>query len=291
MKKFKNIAIYSSKRSKSVIQIAFQVIEILQSQNINVFVSKSSSIPKNQFNKLHTDTFILENSDLVIAIGGDGTLLSASRIFGSKGLPLLGINLGNLGFLTDIPPQELTKSINSILSGGFVVDERIFLEARLNEKRIQGLALNEAVIHSGSVAQLIEYELQINDKLVYRQKADGIIISTSTGSTGYSLSGDGPILHPNVKGIVLNPMFPHTLNSRPLIVDDSSKIKISIVGKRRAMLSLDSHNFTNLKKGTEVFIQKSPVKLKLIHPLDHDFFSASRNKLGWSLDFFNPKET
>lgn len=291
MKNFKQIAIYSSKKDKSVSQIALQVAEILQSHNIKILVARSSTLSEKSFKNLYSDSYILKNADLVIAIGGDGTLLSAARLFGSRGLPLLGINLGNLGFLTDIPPSELTKSINNILKGDFLQDKRIFLNASLEKGNRRGLALNEAVIHSGSVAQLIDYELHINEKFVYRQKADGIIVSTPTGSTGYALSGNGPILHPNVKGIILLPMFPHTLNSRPLIIDDEAKIRISVVGKRRAMLSLDSHDLMDIRKGTDILIEKSPVELNLIHPLDHDFFSASRNKLGWSLDYSKKKET
>ena len=147
------------------------------------------------------------------------------------------------------------------------------------------LALNEAVIHSGGIAQLIEYDLFLDDEFVFKQKADGIIISTPTGSTAYSLSANGPIVHPNVEAINLLPMFPHSLNSRPLLVEASTKITVKVGKGYKAKLSLDGQNNTNLKSGEEIIIKKASSKLILIHPEDHDFYSACRTKLGWSLGF------
>ena len=161
-------------------------------------------------------------------------------------------------------------------------DQRSFLEASI-EKNKSYIALNEVVIHSGALAQLIEYELFVNDTFVYRQRADGIIISSPTGSTAYSLSGGGPILHPEVKAITLLPMFPHSLSSSPLLINDDSKILIKIIdGAGRPKLSLDSHDSLLLKKGDEIVIRKAEAELTLLHPLNHDFYSACRNKLGWS---------
>ncbi len=174
-------------------------------------------------------------------------------------------------------------SIQKILQNNFEKEERFFLEAQVNKNKDKGKALNEVVIHSRNVAQLIEYELFIDDKFVYRQLADGIIISTPTGSTAYSLSASGPIIHPSVKGICLLPMFAHSLNSRPLIVDDSSKIQIKVCKKGKASLSLDSHQNYILKHGDTITIKKTVNKLMLIHPEGHDFYSSCRNKLGWSL--------
>ena len=288
---FKNISIYSSKKDKRVNQITLQLVEILKNLKLNVLISDSSSISKNLKIKRYSDRYILNNSDLMISIGGDGTLLSSARKFGSKGLPLLGINLGNLGFLTDIAPNELTTSINEVISGNFNKDRRILLNASINRSSKKTIALNEVVIHSGAVAQLIEYELYLNEEFVFHQRADGLIVSTSTGSTAYSLSGNGPIVHPDVRTITLLPMFPHSLNARSLIVDEDSKICVRIVGKRSAKLSLDSHNFMNLNLKDEVDISKTDQLVTLIHPLSHNFFSACRTKLGWSLGMSNSKET
>tara|TARA_B100001175_G_scaffold74291_1_gene61915 strand:+ start:6924 stop:7790 length:867 start_codon:yes stop_codon:yes gene_type:complete len=282
-KKFKSIAIYSSISSSKVAQIASQLEEIIHNLSLRKLFPESSSIKTTKKTKTYSDNYIVSNSDLVVAIGGDGTLLSSARKFGSRGIPILGINLGNLGFLTDIAPEDLTTSFKEVINGNYLKDERSFLSTNLNGTKEQSIALNEVVIHSGSIAKLIEYELFIDNCFVYRQKADGIIISTPTGSTAYSLSGNGPIVHPDVKAITLLPMFPHSLNARPLLVDEDSEIMINICSKGKTDISLDSHNESKLRKDDSIRLSKAKSKLTLIHPKDHDFYSACRNKLGWSL--------
>ena len=283
MKRFKKVAIYSSLRDKKVSLISYQLEEVLENLGIKVLLSKSSIYSITSKKKIYSDAYIEKNADLVVCIGGDGTLLGSARKFGSKGLPVLGINLGKVGFLTDIAPEELTQSIKQIVAGKYTIDSRFFLKASLGTSKKQYIALNEAVIHSGQVAQMIEYELYIDNKSVYRQKADGIIVSTPTGSTAYSLSGNASIVHPNVEAITLIPMFPHSLTARPLLVAKTSNIKIKVLSAKGATLSMDSHNFLNLKKDNEINLSQSDSDLKLIHPLEHDFYAACRNKLGWSL--------
>ena len=281
--KFKKICIFSSLEARKIEYISHQLEEILHNLGIAILIPNTFRDYKSVFGKRLSERSILKEADLVIAIGGDGTLLSSARKFGYYGIPVLGINLGNLGFLTDVPPEELTVSIQKILQNNFEKEERFFLEAQVNTNKDKGKALNEVVIHSRKIAQLIEYELFIDNKFVYRQPADGIIISTPTGSTAYSLSASGPIIHPSVKGICLLPMFAHSLNSRPLIVDDDSKIQIKVCKKGNASLSLDSHQNYTLKHGDIITVQKAENKLTLIHPEGHDFYSSCRNKLGWSL--------
>ena len=279
---FKNVAIYSSLKDKKVISIANQVKEVLSSLGINCLFPDSSKISKIISNKNLTDKTVIKKSDLVIAIGGDGTLLSSARNFGTHGIPVLGINLGNLGFLTDIAPSNITSDLNMVMSGNYVQDKRIFLEARIEGDNKTYKALNEVVLHSGSIAQLIEYDLFIDEEFVYRQKADGLIISTSTGSTAYSLSGNGPIVSPEVKALTLLPMFPHSLNARTLITGQEKEIKLTIANKTKAFLSMDSHLNLKVSSGENVFIKKAESELTLIHPTDHSFFASCRNKLGWS---------
>jgi len=281
--KFKKVAIYSSSKDKKISSIANQVVEVLDNLDVTCLAPVSSKI--SSFSKLKhmSDKTIIRDSDLIIAIGGDGTLLSSARKFGIYGIPILGINLGNLGFLTDIAPSELTYSLNEILSGNYVRDERIFLEARVEGEKKSYKALNEVVLHSGSIAQLIEYDLFIDEEFVYRQKADGLIVSTSTGSTAYSLSGNGPIVSPEVKAITLLPMFPHSLNARTLITGDEKLVRLSVRNKGKAFLSMDSHLNLKVTSKDDVLIKKADTELTLIHPVDHSFFSSCRNKLGWSL--------
>ncbi len=288
--KFKKVAIYSSSKEKKIISIANQVIEVLSNLNVSCKIPESAKISGHIDVNTLSDKRIITECDLVIAIGGDGTLLSSARNFGIHGLPILGINLGNLGFLTDIAPSELTSSLNEILNGSYVLDNRIFLEAKTEDENETYKALNEVVLHSGSIAQLIEYDLFINEEFVYRQKADGIIISTSTGSTAYSLSGNGPIISPEVKAITLLPMFPHSLNARTLITGDAKLIRLSLREKGKAFLSMDSQINLKVSYKEDVLIKKANTELTLIHPVNQSFFSSCRNKLGWSLGV-PPKNT
>ncbi len=274
-------ALNTSKRTKEVIELCS---EVLINKGIKVVLSNNLSnlsLPKVP---CRSDAYILANADILIAIGGDGTMLHLSKRFGSHGLPVLGINLGNLGFLTDISPENLTTSINDLLSGSFRNEKRIFLEARAMKQKF--LALNEMIIHSGAIAKMIEYELYVDKNFVFRQKADGLIISTSTGSTAYSLSAGGPIIHPLVDAIVVQPMFPHNLSSRSLIITSKSSVQIRITGKNsRAKLNHDGNDALNLSYGDSIKIYKSKSELILLHPKEHDFYSSCREKLGWSATY------
>ena len=279
--KFNVITLYSTKQDRRIISIAKQCHEVLSSNGVKVLLDKNLSKISSSGFRVASEQRILKHSDLMISIGGDGTMLSCSRKYGLKGIPVLGINLGSLGFLNDIPPEELTSSLTKILDGEYSEDNRFFLEASLKGKKT--VALNEVVIHSGEIAQLIEYDLFINDSFVYRQKADGLIISSPTGSTAYSLSGGGPIVHPKVKSIMISPMLPLSLSSSSLLVESESKIRVNLVkGSKKAHISFDSQGRFLLEANEEIYLSKSSSCLKLLHPKGQDFFEACRNKLGWS---------
>jgi NAD+ kinase len=282
--KFSHISLSTSSEDKRVLPIATQVHEILTNAGIKVSYDKSLSKLENLTKtKFKSSNHIIKNSELLIAIGGDGTMLNCSRRYGSKGIPILGINLGNVGFLTDIAPKEITSRLLEVIKGEFIKDKRFFLEASLQKKNKSFIALNEIVIHSGAIAQLIEFDLLIDDRFVYRQKADGLIVNSPSGSTAYSLSGGGPIVHPNLDVITLLPMFPHRLNTSPLVVSGGSKITIKMIEKKnKSVLSMDSHNSLKLRQGDIITISKGKSSLILIHPRGHDFYEACRNKLGWS---------
>ena len=282
-KKFNVTTLYATKSGKRIDSLARQCQEILSGKEIKVLLDKHLTRIATQNFKVASEQQIIRESDLLISIGGDGTMLSCARKYGFKGIPVLGINLGNLGFLNDIPPEELTSSLSKVLDGECYEDRRFFLEASLKGKRKNLIALNEVVIHSGEIAQLIEYDLFINDHFVYRQKADGLIISSPTGSTAYSLSGGGPIVHPQVNCIMLTPMLPLSLNSSPLLVEAESRIKVVLVkGSKRAHISFDSQKGFSLVNKGEIHLSKSLSTLKLLHPKGRDFFEACRNKLSWS---------
>lgn len=228
-----------------------------------------------------------EACDLLIVIGGDGSLLGAARMLARYYVPVLGINRGRLGFLTDILPDEIEQRVGAVLAGEYCIEKRFLLNAvvmRGDQKIGKGEALNDVVVNSGTSAKMIEFDLYIDDEFVYHQRSDGLIISTPTGSTAYSLSGGGPIMHPKLDAVVLVPMFPHTLSSRPIVVDGNSEIKMVISDNNEIHPPVTCDGQVNLtaSPGDTVYITKKRHKIKLVHPLDHSFYASCRDKLGWS---------
>jgi NAD+ kinase len=228
-----------------------------------------------------------QDSDLVIVSGGDGSLLSAARTLAKYETPVLGVNRGRLGFLTDITPDQIAEQVPRVLDGEYVTESRFLLDAHVErdgQRVAQADALNDVVVNSGTSAQMIEVELSIDDTFVYRQRADGLIVSTPTGSTAYSLSGGGPIMHPALDAIVLVPMFPHALSSRPIVVDGNSEIRISILERNRIHPPVTCDGQVNMtaRPGDLVVIRKKPHRLTLLHPVGHSFYASCRDKLRWS---------
>jgi len=227
-----------------------------------------------------------EMCDLIIIVGGDGALLGAGRVLAQSGTPILGVNRGHLGFLTDINPDEVCQHLAYILAGHYVIEPHFLLDCQVKRDGkpfAEGEALNDVVLHPGKAVQMIEFELYIEGQFVYSQRSDGLIVSTPTGSTAYSLSAGGAIMHPSLDAIALVPMFPHTLSSRPIVVNGNSEIKI-IVGHYRAAapaVSCDGQVGIALETNDVVYIRKKPRRLQLIHSLDHDFYKSCRSKLGW----------
>lgn len=225
-------------------------------------------------------------AELVIVVGGDGSLLGAARVLAAQHAPVLGVNRGRLGFLTDISPQYLEQQISEVLAGRYLIESRFLLDVlvtRGDQVLARGDALNDVVLNSGVSARMIEFELYIEEQFVYTQRSDGLIISTPTGSTAYSLSGGGPIMHPGLDAMVLVPMFPHTLSSRPLVIHGSSSIRIVIneYNDLHPVVSCDGQSNLSASPGDMIHVHKKPEHLRLLHPLDHNFYAICRAKLGW----------
>ena len=224
--------------------------------------------------------------DLVVVVAGDGTFLGAARSLVDQDVPLLGVNLGRLGFLADVMPDEMPVRLNGILDGDFVEERRFLLEVAVErgaEHIFTGPALNEAVIHKSSMARLVEFETHIDGHLVSHQRSDGLIVATPTGSTAYALSGGGPILHPSLEAIVLVPICPHTLSSRPIVVGAGSVVEI-VLGdgaETSVQLSCDGQTTMELAAGDRISIRKHRPDLRLIHPAGHDYYATLRAKLHW----------
>jgi NAD+ kinase len=228
-----------------------------------------------------------EVCDLVIVVGGDGSLLGAARALCESNVPVLGVNRGGLGFLTDIAPDELEQGVGDVLEGKYMAESRFLLEAtvyRGTEVLGSIAALNEVVLHPGKSARMIEFELFVDGQFVYSLKSDGMIVATPTGSTAYSLSAGGPIMHPKLDAVVLVPMYPHTLSSRPIVVAGNSEIRITVSPKNEIypQVSCDGQEHISCAPGDTLIIRKKSQKLRLIHPLDHNFYAICRSKLGWS---------
>ena len=227
-----------------------------------------------------------DRCDLVVVVAGDGTFLSAARSLVDQDVPLLGVNLGRLGFLTDIMPDEMSDRLNEILDGEFVEERRFLLEVTVDrgpERIYSGSALNEVVTHKSSMARLVEFEIHIDGHLVHSQRSDGLIVATPTGSTAYALSGGGPILHPSLDAIVLVPICPHTLTSRPVVVGGGSVVEV-VLGdgaETAVQLSCDGRAKVELAAGDHISIRKHRPDLRLIHPTGHEYYATLRAKLHW----------
>ncbi len=231
-------------------------------------------------------TDIGEQADLAIVVGGDGYMLGAARVLACYDIGVIGVNRGNLGFLTDLSPQDIITPLEQILAGKSRQEQRFIIEAevyRHGKLKSSNSAVNEAVLHAGKVASMIEFEVYIDGSFMFSQRSDGLIVSTPTGSTAYSMSAGGPILTPNLNALSLVPMFPHTLTSRPIVVDGDSEIKLILANDNHENLqvSCDGHVILAVMPGDEVIIKKSEYTIRLIHPLDHDYFNVLRSKLSW----------
>ena len=282
---FKNIGIFVKEKSNHDIDknVLDSMISSLADEEINLYIEESSNY-QNQLvgskdHKSFTDTV-----DLIIVFGGDGTLLNSARQYLEYEIPILGVNMGNVGFLTDIKTDNFEQSVKEILNGSYKIEERNLVSAKYNDNHIYGL--NEVVIHSGAYAQLMRYRLNVNNKVVYEQRSDGLIIATPTGSTAYALSAGGPIIHPSLDVWTILPMLPQSLSSRPFIISSNENVEIELFDgpSDNAKICVDGQDDIDLPYGVKITISKTHKTLKLVHPEDNDFFEACREKLGWSLN-------
>lgn len=285
---FNHIGLIASNRpSPGIIQTLEQVRDLLQARQIRISYSESCArlLPELAGKTTASDDFC-ETCNLIIVIGGDGTMLSVAHSICHKNIPLLGINRGHLGFLADIPADEVTPQLEKILDGNFVEEKRFMLTGEVvrdGEVIATGNAFNDVVIQKGNIARLVQFDTCINDNFLLTQRSDGMIISTPTGSTAYALSGGGPILYPTLDALVLVPICPHTLSIRPIVVDGNSRIEIA-VGDRdidKAQLTCDGETLGKLVSGDRIIVSKKETLVRLIHPADHDHFGILRAKLNW----------
>ena len=282
---FKKIGIFVKENSsKSVDKNALDsMLSLFINKNIKLYIDESTDY-KNDKAKYLSHKEFTENIDLLVVFGGDGTLLNSARQYLEYEIPILGINMGNVGFLTDIKVENFHTSMQEILDGSYQVEERNLVSANFNDNHLYGL--NEVVVHSGAYAQLMRYRLNVNDKVVYEQRSDGLIIATPTGSTAYSLSAGGPIIHPSLDVWTIIPMLPQSISSRPFVISSNEKVEMELFEgpSKNAKICVDGQNDIDVPYGVNISISKTKKTLKLVHPKDNDFFEACREKLGWSLN-------
>ena len=289
-KTFRNIGLIGRPDKSSVVETLWLIHDHLLNLGLHpVFDAATAELVPYQNTQTVSRALLGEVVDLVIVVGGDGSLLHAARALVKYNTPVIGVNRGRLGFLTDIKPTEVIFKLDQVLKGDFQTERRFLLELEIRSKGeviYDAIALNDVVLHSGKSVHMIDFELNIDGQYVYRQHSDGLIVSTPTGSTAYALSGGGPIVHPSMDAIALVPMHPHTLSSRPIVVGGHSEIKLLIRENRvLPMVSADGQHSVSLNVGDSVHIRKHPFKLNLLHPPGYDFYNACRTKLGWNQDF------
>ncbi|MBB5461304.1 NAD kinase [Paraburkholderia sp. Cpub6] len=223
-------------------------------------------------------------ADVAVVLGGDGTMLGIGRQLAPYRTPLIGINHGRLGFITDIPISDMREIVPQMLSGNFEREERVLLEARIvrdGTPIYHALAFNDVVVNRSGFSGMAELRVSVDGRFMYNQRSDGLIVATPTGSTAYALSSQGPILHPQLQGIVLVPIAPHALSNRPIVLPDESKVSIQIVSGREVNVNFDMQSFTSLELGDTIEVRRSRHTVPMLHPVGYSYYATLRKKLHW----------
>jgi len=282
---FRAIGIFSRPRRADITDIVRPLLEWLSKRGIRGIYDTETAASLRDGTGGRPRELLAHESDLLLVLGGDGTLLAAAREAAPRGIPILPINLGSLGFLTSFTLGELYPALEETIAGHLTASERVMLTASLiREGQVveSQLVLNEAVITKGALARMIEIELLIDEDFVCRYRADGLIVATPTGSTAYSLSAGGPIVHPTVESIILTPICPHTLSDRPLVVGDCCNVEMRLRGIAESVyLTLDGQKGVLMQSEDRVSIIRAKQRLKLIQPHRKSYYEILRNKLKW----------
>ena len=277
------IGIFPNMAKKEIENILEKMINFLQTQNVEVFLPEKVRVI-GKFNKFIVDNnFLYSNIDIALTLGGDGTLLSTGRKFASKGVPLCGINLGRVGFLAEIETDEIIDKLTKIINNNYFIEKRLMLEGvvyRNGEKIFSAEAINDIVVTKSGLSRMIKLKLLIDDILTAEYQADGIIFATSTGSTAYSLSAGGPIINPSLKVMLITPICPHSVNARPLIIDENEEIKLKVSARHNDIgLTVDGQIVYPLLPGDLITIKKSLLTADFIRFTDKNYYKTIKKKL------------
>jgi len=285
-REFTTVALWGRLGERSVAEPASQVLAHLRKRGITVLASATADAARQLTGATHVDERELAaRADLVVAIGGDGTLLHAARHVAARDVPLVGINRGRLGFLTDVLPEQMLDAIDAILGGDYLAERRLMVAARLRENSDGDalFALNDVVLQKGDTGRLVDFRTEVDGTYVNTHRGDGLIVATPTGSTAYALSCSGPIIQPNVDALVMVPICPHTLSDRPLVLPSSSTIRITLDndGGSVAHVVCDGEPLGRMNAGDTLTISLAREAVTLLHPRDYNYYELLRSKLNW----------
>jgi NAD+ kinase len=283
--RFRHAAVVGKYQAQGIRPVLEDVAKFLAAQGLAVSFERETA------RATGVDTFeslapaeLGQHCDLAVVVGGDGTMLGIARELARYNLPLVGINQGRLGFITDVPIGQYREALASMIAGDYEEEHRAMLEGgvwRDSAPIFEGLSMNDVVVSRGATSGMVELRIDIDDEFVANLRADGLILASPTGSTAYSLSAGGPILHPGIAGWLMVPIASHTLSNRPIVVPDSGEVRITVVGGRDASANFDMQSLASLQHGDQVRVRRSAFKVRFLHPRGWSYYATLRRKLRW----------
>ncbi len=283
--RFKHVALVGKYRATGIRDVLARIASFLVEQGIRVSLERETALDTGLDSaEVLTPAELGQRCDLVVVVGGDGTMLGIARQLAPFGVPLIGINQGRLGFMTDVPLDTFAEVLPPMLAGDYEEERRTMLEGSVTRQGtviFEGLAMNDVVVSRGATASMVELKVDIGKSFVANLRADGLIVSSPTGSTAYALSAGGPILHPEISAWVMVPIAPHDLSNRPIVLPDSGVIDIEIVAGRDASVNFDMQSLASLLHGDRISVRRSAHQVRFLHPLGWNYYATLRRKLHW----------
>jgi NAD+ kinase len=285
--RFRHVAIVGKHQAPGIRPVLEEIAQFLCIHGIDVSLEAQTALNTGMtgYDALSHDE-LGKACDLAVVVGGDGTMLGFAREMARYGVPLLGINQGRLGFITDIPIERWRESLEPVLAGDYEVEPRAMLEGavlRDGESIYSGLALNDVVVSRGGTSGMVELKIEVGEQFVANMRADGLIVASPTGSTAYALSAGGPLMHPSIAGWLLVPIAPHTLSNRPIVLPDSGEVRMEIIAGRDASVNFDMQSLASLLHGDTITVRRSQHQVRFLHPKGWSYYATLRRKLRWYL--------
>lgn len=284
--RFKHIALVGKYNAVGIAGVLEEIAQFLMRLGLEVSLERETALNTGLTGHVaFTPTEIGQHCDLAVVVGGDGTMLGIARQLARFDVPLVGINQGRLGFITDVPMGEYAQTLTPMIAGDYVEERRTMLEGavwRDGARIFEALAMNDVVVSRGATASMVELKININQETVANIRADGLIVASPTGSTAYALSAGGPLLHPGIAGWVMVPIAPHDLSNRPIVLPDAGEVRIEIVAGREASVNLDMQSLASLLHGDTITVRRSAHQVRFLHPLGWSYYATLRRKLRWN---------